>query len=174
MPKNNFRSKSHRRKQYIRQFKKNIRANFNNNEHLKELLDKNDLLYSYLYPNIIKEAIQLDTFDTLRILIQSYLDLEDDSKPLLMLAVESNDLELVELFLEEDFDPNIVPSPEDMSCLMMAVHNNNIPIATLLIENGADVDYTTSNGFNSSMIANRFHYEEMTSILEKAEQLRET
>ena len=88
--------------------------------------------------------------------------------------MESNDLELVELFLEEDFDPNIVSSPDDISCLMMAVHNNNIPIATLLIDHGADVDYTTSNGFNANMIANRFNYEEMSSILEKAEKLRET
>ena len=165
MPKKNFRSKSHRRKQFIRQFKKEVRANFDNHYVLKQILKSNFMLYSYLYPNIIKEAIQLDTFDTLRILVESYLDNEDESKPLLLLAVESNDLDLVQLFLEEQFDPNIVTSTDDMSCLMMAVHNNNIPIAKQLILHGADIEYTTRNGFNAYMIAKRFKFDEMISLL---------
>jgi len=171
MPKKNFRSKSHRRKQYIKQFKKEIRANFNNEYVLKQILKSNFMLYSCLFPNIIAEAIQLDTFDTLRILVESYLDNEDSTKPLLYLAVDSNDFELTELFLQEHFDPNIVSDPNDMSCLMLAVHNNNVDIASLLIKNGADIEYTTSNGFNAYMIAERFNYTEILSLLKTKRKL---
>jgi ankyrin repeat protein len=164
-----FRSKSHKRKKMIRDFLQNVRNSLHNPENVKTILKSHHPNYrKYLFPKVIEECIQIDNFDSLRELIQAYLNDVDYDSPLIHLAVKHQNEKLTKLLLDNYFDPNIVYPQKDISCLMIAAKDNNIPIVQMLIDQDVDVDYKTNKGgFDAKMIANHFGHRQIIQLLNK-------
>ena len=168
MPKK-FRSKSHKRKKMIRDFLQSVRDNLSNHEKVKAILKSHHPNYrKYLFPKVIEECIHLDNFDSLRELIQAYINDVDYDAPLIHLAVKHKHEKLTQLLLDNYFDPNITDPQKQISCLMIAAKDNNIPIVKMLLDQDVEVDYKTERGgFDAKMIANHFGHKQLIQLLDK-------
>ena len=148
MPKK-FRSKSHKRKKMIRDFLQSVRDNLSNHEKVKAILKSHHPNYrKYLFPKVIEECIHLDNFDSLRELIQAYINDVDYDAPLIHLAVKHKHEKLTQLLLDNYFDPNITDPQKQISCLMIAAKDNNIPIVKMLLDQDKVINNQTSNVVN--------------------------
>lgn len=169
MTKKQFRSKSHRRKKLIREFLQSVRDHLNDPESIKRILKNNHPNYRrYLFPKMISECIHIDNFESLRELIHAYLNDVDYELPLIHLAIKHKHFKLTKLLLDNFFDPNMIDPHKEISPLMIATKDNNIDIVQLLLDNEVDVSYKTQKGgFDAKMIANHFHYSQLTQLLSK-------
>jgi len=167
MVKNKFRSKSHQRKKIIKDFKKMIQNCINENQIDKavEIIEKKQPLCKFLFPNIIIECIEKDNFEILREIIHSYLKQVDYDSPLLLLAIEKNDIKLTKLLLDQYFDSDIIHEKNEVNGLIIAIKNNNIDIVKLLLEHNINIDYKTTNGITAKMVAKHLKYDEIYDLL---------
>lgn len=90
-----------------------------------------------------------------------------DNMTALMLASQFNKIEIVELLLENDADPNMA-DPESGSPLTLASMSGNTEVVKLLLEAGADVNYRVPSGWSSLMFAaNEGNVDIVIMLLEK-------
>ena len=169
MPKKQFRSKSHKRKKMIREFLQTVRNNLQDPDEIKKILKSHHPNYrKYLFPKIINECIHINNFDSLRELIHAYLNDVDYELPLIHLAVKNKHDKLTKLLLDNYFDPNMIDPHKQISPLMIATKDNNIEIVQLLLDQGVDTSYKTKKGgFTAQMIADHFHYPQLSQLLNK-------
>ena len=79
-------------------------------------------------------------------------------------ASQNNDIKIVEMYIKEGFDINVLDSFK-WSALMKAVASRNVHIVRLLLENRADVTLEDNSGNNAYKLAVRMKDEEIKNLI---------
>ena len=118
---------------------------------------------------------QKASFESIKVLIESNLDIEQTTKEgigALDEAIILADLKLVEyLLLREKFDPNKTKRKSNFTPLMQAASYGLIDIAKLLLEYGAKLDIVDNMQLNALDYAKKLQQKKMQKFLEEINKL---
>jgi len=96
--------------------------------------------------------------------------LTKDTKTQVSLAIQNNDIDKINAFLESGLDANATLQGDGTSVLMKASNSADAEMVKMLIARGADINYTNKYGWTALLKAldNRNHWMTVTPVLIKS------